>query len=98
MALFITKPVLLPQDFFNDITFKSNRFLIFVPYTGIAAYESLQLFTLKIGGKSMEDYEDATSGKLVRPPAQHRRWRSLLLVSGLALAFMLALGIGVFLG
>ena len=46
----------------------------------------------------MEDYEDATSGKLVRPPAQHRRWRSLLLVSGLALAFMLALGIGVFLG
>jgi Domain of unknown function (DUF5666) len=46
----------------------------------------------------MEDYEDATSGKLVLPPAQHRRWRSLLLVSGLALAFMLALGIGVFLG
>jgi Domain of unknown function (DUF5666) len=46
----------------------------------------------------MEDYEDATSGKLVLPTAQHRRWRSLLLVSGLALAFMLALGIGVFLG
>ena len=46
----------------------------------------------------MEDYEDATSDKLVLPPAQHRRWRSLLLVSGLALAFMLALGIGVFLG
>lgn len=46
----------------------------------------------------MEDYEDATSGKLVLPLTQHRRWRSLLLVSGLALAFMLALGIGVFLG
>jgi Domain of unknown function (DUF5666) len=49
-------------------------------------------------GKSMEDYEDATAGKLVLPPAQHRGWRSLLLVSGLALAFLLALGIGVLLG
>jgi len=46
----------------------------------------------------MEDYEDATAGKVVQPPAQHRRLRNLLLVSGLALAFMLALGIGVFLG
>ncbi|HLJ36634.1 MAG TPA: DUF5666 domain-containing protein [Ktedonobacteraceae bacterium] len=46
----------------------------------------------------MEDYEDATSGKLVPPPVEHRRWRGLLLVSGLALAFMLALGIGVLLG
>lgn len=46
----------------------------------------------------MEDYEDAKAGKLVLPSAQHRRWRSLLLVSGLALAFLLALGIGVLLG
>ncbi|MEO8973494.1 MAG: DUF5666 domain-containing protein [Ktedonobacteraceae bacterium] len=46
----------------------------------------------------MEDYEDATSGKLVPPSARHRGWRSLLLVSGLALAFMLALGIGVLMG
>lgn len=46
----------------------------------------------------MEDYEDAAEGKLVPPPAQHHRWRSLLIVSGLALAFMLALGIGVLMG
>jgi Domain of unknown function (DUF5666) len=59
---------------------------------------SLRQFTLMKEGISMEDYEDATSGKVVLPLASHRRWRSLLLVSGLALAFMLALGIGVFLG
>ncbi len=46
----------------------------------------------------MEDYEDAAAGKLVLPSAQHHRWRSLLLVSGLTLAFLLALGIGVLLG
>ena len=46
----------------------------------------------------MEDYEDATLGKVVQPPTQHRRLRNLLLVSGLALAFMLALGIGVLMG
>ncbi len=46
----------------------------------------------------MEDYEDAAAGKLVPPPAQHHHWRSLLMVSGLALAFMLALGIGVLMG
>jgi hypothetical protein len=46
----------------------------------------------------MEDYDDVTQGKLVPSPAQHHRWRSLLIVSGLALAFMLALGIGVLMG
>lgn len=46
----------------------------------------------------MEDYEEAAAGKLVLPPTQHRGLRSLLLVSGLALAFLLALGIGVLLG
>ncbi len=46
----------------------------------------------------MEDYDDATQGKLVPSAARHRGWRSLLLVSGLALAFMLALGIGVVMG
>ena len=46
----------------------------------------------------MENYEDAAGGKLVPSSAQHHRWRSLLIVSGLALAFMLALGIGVLMG
>ena len=46
----------------------------------------------------MEDYEKITPTRLDQPPAPRWRGRRWLLIGGLAFAFMLALGVGVFLG
>ena len=46
----------------------------------------------------MDDYEELRWTSLVQPPAPHRRGRRWLLIGGLALAFMLALGIGTLIG
>ncbi len=46
----------------------------------------------------MEDYEEMTSPRLDKSPAPRWRGRRWLLIGGLALAFMLALGTGVLLG
>ena len=42
----------------------------------------------------MEDYEEMAWTRLDQPPAPPRRRRRWLLIGGLALAFMLALGVG----
>jgi uncharacterized protein DUF5666 len=46
----------------------------------------------------MEDYEGMVPPRLDQPPAPRRRGRRWLLIGGLALAFMLALGVGTLLG
>jgi len=46
----------------------------------------------------MEDYEELTWSSLDQPPAARRRGRRWLVIGGLALAFMLALGIGTVIG
>lgn len=46
----------------------------------------------------MEDYEKITPTRLDQPPAPRWRGRRWLLIGGLAFAFILALGVGVFLG
>ena len=46
----------------------------------------------------MEDYGEMARTRLDEPPAPPRRGRRWLLIGGLALAFMLALGIGTLLG
>lgn len=46
----------------------------------------------------MEDYEELAWTSLDQPPAPRRRGRRWLLIGGLALAFMLALGIGTVIG
>lgn len=46
----------------------------------------------------MEDYEGMVPTRLDQPPAPRRRGRRWLLIGGLALAFMLALGVGTLLG
>ena len=46
----------------------------------------------------MEDYEELAWTPLDRPPGPPRRGRRWLLIGGLALAFMLALGIGTIIG
>jgi len=46
----------------------------------------------------MEDYEGMVPARLDQPPAPRRRGRRWLLIGGLALAFMLALGVGTLLG
>lgn len=46
----------------------------------------------------MEDYEGLVPTRLDQPPAPRQRGRRCLLIGGLALAFMLALGVGVLLG
>ena len=46
----------------------------------------------------MEDYEGMVPTRLDQPPASRRRGRRWLLIGGLALAFMLALGVGTLLG
>jgi hypothetical protein len=46
----------------------------------------------------MEDYEEVVSNRLDQPPAPRRRGRRWLLIGALALAFMLALGVGVLRG
>ncbi|HKV60130.1 MAG TPA: DUF5666 domain-containing protein [Ktedonobacteraceae bacterium] len=46
----------------------------------------------------MEDYEELAWTSLDQPPALRRRGRRWLLIGGLALAFMLALGIGTVIG
>ncbi len=46
----------------------------------------------------MEDYEEMAQIRLNQPPAPRRRGRRWLLIGGLAFAFLLALGVGVFMG
>lgn len=46
----------------------------------------------------MEEYEDATRGKLIPASEARRRFPSWLVVGGFTFAFLLALGIGVFMG
>ncbi len=46
----------------------------------------------------MEDYEEVVWTQRDQPPAPCRRGRRWLLIGGLALAFMLALGVGVLMG
>lgn len=46
----------------------------------------------------MEDYEGMVPTRLDQPPAPRRRGRRWLLIRGLVLAFMLALGVGTLLG
>ena len=46
----------------------------------------------------MEDYEEIAPTRLDQPPAPRRRGRRWLLIGSLAFAFMLALGVGVFMG
>ncbi len=46
----------------------------------------------------MEDYKEMAWTPLDQPPAPRRRGRRWLVIGGLALAFMLALGIGTLLG
>src|SRR5207253_2192949 len=50
--------------------------------------------TLMKGGMSMEDYEEMASTRLDQPPVPRRHGRGWFLIGGLALAFMLALGVG----
>src|SRR5579859_3554906 len=52
------------------------------------------------GGISMEDYEEVVWTRRDQPPAPRLRGRRWLLIGGLALAlaFMLALGVGVLMG
>src|SRR6266705_3454737 len=53
---------------------------------------------LKKVGIPMEDYDKVAPTHLHQPPAPRRRGRRWLLIGGLAFAFMLALGVGVFMG
>ncbi len=46
----------------------------------------------------MNEYEDATQGKIAPSPALHRRLPGWLVIGSFAIAFMLALGIGVLMG
>ena len=46
----------------------------------------------------MEDYEEMAQIRLNQPPAPRRRGRRWLLIGGLAFAFLLALGVGAFMG
>ncbi len=46
----------------------------------------------------MEDYKELAGTRQDRPPAPRRRGRRWLVIGGLALAFMLALGIGTIIG
>jgi uncharacterized protein DUF5666 len=46
----------------------------------------------------MEDYEEMTQTRLDQPPAPRRRARRWLLLAGLAIAFMFALGAGALMG
>ena len=46
----------------------------------------------------MEDYEEKASTRLDQPLVPRRRGRKWLLIGGLAFAFMLALGVGAFMG
>ena len=46
----------------------------------------------------MDDYEELSRSSLEQPSAPHRHGRRWLLIGGLALAFMLALGIGTLIG
>lgn len=46
----------------------------------------------------MEEYEDATRGKLIPSSESRRRFPTWLVVGGFTLAFLLALGVGVLMG
>jgi hypothetical protein len=80
----------------REVSFYSNRYHIYPPYTLGAAseYAAPVHSEEKKGGIPMEDSEEMASPRLDQPPAPRRSRRRWLLIGGLAFAFMLALGVG----
>src|SRR5258708_39131421 len=80
----------------REVSFYSNPYHIYPPYTMGAAYSLAAPVHSKEkkGGIPLDDYEQMASTRLDQPPAPRRSARRWFLMGGLAFAFLLPLGVG----